>query len=52
MGEPVTIHVKRDIDGTTITYSRSCEHAWQLDDLVLAEGNEPGTIVSITMEEA
>jgi hypothetical protein len=47
----MTIHVKRDIDGTTIVYSRSCEFAWELDDLILAEANEPGLIVSITVEE-
>lgn len=47
----MNIHVRRDIDGTEITYSRSCEHRHQLDDLVFSEELEPGRVVSITVED-
>lgn len=46
-----TIWVLREVDGIGIEYSRSCRHPWQLDELILAEDNEPGMIVDIIVEE-
>jgi hypothetical protein len=47
----VTIHVRRSVDGIEITYSRSCEYAWQLDNLVFLESLEPGQVLELVVEE-